>query len=175
MVIRPATDADVAALNALVSGVARERAYLGTTEGFTPEQTRSYLAALRASNGVALLALDQEHIVGWVNISPGPFEGLTHCGRLGMGVALEARGCGFGRTLLGRALEEAFDRLERVELEVFSSNVRAERLYRHCGFVEEGRRRRARRIDGVYDDILMFGLLRDEYRRGPVTGDLPRP
>lgn len=175
MVIRETTDADAAALSALVSSVARERIHLASAQGFSLEQTRAFLAALRASGGIALLGLDQEQVVGWVDIAPGPFEGLTHCGRLGMGLARHARGRGLGRALLERALEKAFDGLERVELEVLASNDRAQRLYRRCGFVEEGRRRHARRMQEGYDDILMFGLLRDAYRRGPVTGDLPRP
>ena len=167
MAIRPTTDDDVPALNTLVSAVARERAYLGSTEGFTREQTRGYLAHLRESCGVALVAVDGERIVGWVDIARGPFEGLTHYGRLGMGLAAEARGQGLGRRLLERALAEGFGMgLERIELEVFASNTRAVALYRRAGFVEEGRRRCARKLDGVCDDILMFGLLRDEWR-GP--------
>ncbi len=174
MVIRTTTDADAAALHALVSSVARERVHLAATHGFTLAQTRDFLAALRASGGIALLGLEQEQVVGWVDIAPGPFEGLTHCARLGMGLAVQARGQGFGRALLDRALEEAFDRFERVELEVLGSNLPAQRLYRRCGFVEEGCRRRARRTEEGYDDILMFGLLRDAYRRGPTAGNLPR-
>ena len=54
--------------------------------------------------------------------------------------------------------------LDRIELEVFASNVRAVELYRRTGFVEEGRRRCARKLDGVCDDILMFGILRNEWR-----------
>ena len=57
--------------------------------------------------------------------------------------------------------------LERVELEVFASNARAVALYRRTGFVEEGRRRCARKLDGIYDDILLFGLLRHEWRTAP--------
>ena len=167
--IRPATDEDAPAVNALVTAVSRERTFLLATEGFTLEQTREYLARLRDSGGVALVALQAANVVGWLDITPGPFEGLTHCGHLGMGLAPDARGQGIGRALLERALDDAFASLERVELEVFASNTRAERLYRRCGFVEEGRRRRARYIDGMHDDILLFGLLRHEWRSGPIN------
>ncbi|AMY08093.1 Putative phosphinothricin acetyltransferase YwnH [Luteitalea pratensis] len=165
MLIRPATDADVSALNALVTAVSRERAYLGSTEGFTLEQTQGYIAHLRQSNGIALVAIDGDRLLGWIDIARGPFEGLTHYGRLGMGVAPDSRGQGLGRLLLERALDEGFGMgLDRIELEVFASNVRAVELYRRTGFVEEGNRRSARKLDGVYDDILMFGLLRHEWR-----------
>ena len=170
MQIRPTTDADAEALHALVTAVARERAYLGSTEGFTLEQTQGYLAHLRQSNGIALVAIDSDRLVGWIDITRGAFEGLTHYGRLGMGLAPDSRGRGLGRLLLERAIEDGFGiGLERIELEVFASNVRAVQLYRRTGFVEEGRRRRARHIDGVYDDILLFGLLRHEWRGGPIA------
>ncbi|MGV3518854.1 MAG: GNAT family N-acetyltransferase [Luteitalea sp.] len=173
MVIRPTTAADVEALHALVTAVCRERRFLGSTTGFTVDQTRGYVAHVQATGGVSLVALEQERLVGWVDIVPGAYEGLTHGGRLGMGLAHEARGCGRGAALLERALEEGFARLDRIELEVFASNTRAIALYRRVGFREEGCRRRARRLDGLHDDILMFGLLRTEWRQGPVMGDLP--
>ena len=169
MEIRAATDADVSAMNALVTAVSRERTFLLATDGFTLEQTRGYLAHLHANGGVALVAVQDARVVGWLDIAPGPFEGLTHCGRLGMGLAPEARGQGLGRALLERGLDEAFASFERVELEVLASNTRAERLYRRCGFVEEGRRRRARYIDGVYDDFVQYGLLRHEWRSRPIN------
>jgi RimJ/RimL family protein N-acetyltransferase len=170
MQIRPATDADVPALNALVTVVACERAYLGSPEGFTLEQTQGHLTHLRQANGIALVAADGDRLLGWIDITRGPFEGLTHCGRLGMGLAPDARGQGLGRLLLERALDDGFGiGLERIELEVFASNRHALALYRRAGFVEEGRRRRARHIDGAYDDILLFGLLRDEWRRRPIS------
>jgi len=152
-----------------VTAVARERAYLLATEGFTLEQTRAYLAHLRDTGGVALVAVEDARVVGWVDITPGPFEGLTHCGHVGMGLAPDARGRGIGRALLERALDDAFTSFERIELEVLASNTRAERLYRRCGFVEEGRRRRARYIDGVFDDFVVYGLLRDEWRTRAIS------
>ncbi|HTV01713.1 MAG TPA: GNAT family protein [Luteitalea sp.] len=162
--IRDTTAADVPALAALVGAVARERRYLGTVDGFTDEQTASYLTHVRAGGGVHLVAVDGTRLVGWIDILEGPYEGLRHYGRLGMGLAEDARGRGLGAQLLQRALDDGFTRFERIELEVFASNARAVALYRRLGFVDEGCRRQARVIDDAPDDILMFGLLRDEWR-----------
>jgi RimJ/RimL family protein N-acetyltransferase len=162
--IRDTTPDDVPALATLVTSVARERRYLGSTDGFSTDQTLGYLTHVRATGGVHLVAVDADRLVGWLDILRGPFEGLTHYGRLGMGLATDVRGRGLGTALLQRALDEGFGTFERIELEVFASNARAVALYRRLGFVEEGRRRGARKLDDVPDDILIYGLLRDEWR-----------
>ena len=164
--IRPTTDDDVAALQALVEAVCRERRYLGSTTGFSIEQTRAHLTHVWATRGVALVAVDTDgRLVGFLDITQGPYEGLTHYGRLGMGLAPSARDRGLGHALLMRALDEGFRVFDRIELEVYSSNERAIALYRALGFVEEGRRRRARRLDGLEEDIVMMGLLKSEWPR----------
>ena len=166
MLIRPTTDEDVAALSALVTAVARERLYLGSTEGFTLEQTRAYLRHLRESGGIALVAMEHDRLVGWIDVSRGPFEGLTHYGRLGMGLAVDARGQGLGRLLLDASTRGGFRIGTRAQSNSRSSppTPAPSRSTGGRGFVEEGCRRCARKLDGVCDDILMFGLLREEWR-----------
>ena len=48
-----------------------------------------------------------------------------------------------------------------IELEVFASNTAAIALYRALGFVTEGTKRRARKLDGEYDDNVVMALLAD--------------
>jgi len=81
-------------------------------------------------------------------------------GWLQMGVHKEYRGQGIGGTLLDQALQEAKKRgLERVELGVFASNLAAIHLYQNYDFQIEGRKKRARKLDGSYDDIVDMALL----------------
>jgi RimJ/RimL family protein N-acetyltransferase len=53
--------------------------------------------------------------------------------------------------------------LLRIELEVFASNLPAIKLYEREGFVTEGRKRLARIMDDVEDDILVMGILRKDW------------
>lgn len=111
-----------------------------------------------------MIALLDEAVVGWCDITPLSFEGMTHVGRIGMGVARVFRGRGIGRRLLTTAVNQAFsNRLERVELEVFRSNEAAVRLYEAHGFVREGVKVSARRLDGQDDDILAYARFRNPY------------
>jgi RimJ/RimL family protein N-acetyltransferase len=48
--------------------------------------------------------------------------------------------------------------IERVELEVYASNIPAISLYEKSGFVREGVKRKARKLDGGYDDIVVMAL-----------------
>lgn len=77
-----------------------------------------------------------------------------------MGVLKEYRGQGIGERLAQTALERARAiGLERVELDVYASNAAAIRLYEKLGFVVEGVHRRARKLDGQYDDLVSMALL----------------
>ena len=85
------------------------------------------------------------------------------------GVAIydeDAQGRGYGREAIGLLLEWAFfvQNYERIWLTTWSTNQRALRCYRGLGFVEEGRQRRQLFVNGTYVDVVLMGLLRDEWR-----------
>lgn len=108
MLIRDTLPEDAKAVSLLVDSVARERRYLAVTSGFSEEATASFIASVKAAKGVILVALVDDAVVGWCDITPASYEGMTHVGRLGMGVQAGFRGRGIGEALLKAALERAF-------------------------------------------------------------------
>ena len=162
MLIRDTLPEDAKAVSVLVDAVARERRYLAATAGFSEEATASFIAFVKAAKGVHLVALIDDAVIGWCDITPASFEGMTHVGRLGMGVKAGFRDQGIGKALLKAALERAFRQgLERVELEVFRSNAPAVHLYEAHGFLREGVKVGARKLDGMVDDVLLFAAFPD--------------
>jgi ribosomal protein S18 acetylase RimI-like enzyme len=147
--------------NAVVDAVARERRYIGFVEGPSLESTREFVRRILGGAGVQLLAVTQNDVVvGWCDIVRNPHEGFHHVGRLGMGLLPDYRGRGLGKQLVAQAVRAARQAgIERVELEVFASNERAIALYRALGFVTEGIKRRARKLDGKYEDNVFMALL----------------
>ena len=145
--------------NRCLDSVARERRYIGFVRGPSLESSREFVLS-NIQNGVPqFVALKRDEVVGWCDISPGKREGFTHCGTLGMGIIRDHRRQGIGTRLMELTIGAAKARgMERVELEVYASNVPAISLYEKRGFVHEGVKRRARKIDGVYDDILVMAL-----------------
>jgi RimJ/RimL family protein N-acetyltransferase len=164
LTIRPTESDDAAQVAACIDSVARERRFVGNTKGFSTEQTHEFIQFVKNNGGVHLVILDGGAIVGWCDIAPHAYEGLTHVGRLGMGLLPQYRRQGWGTKLASEALQIAFrTKFERIELEVFASNVGAIKLYQNIGFSEEGCKRDARKLDGQYDDIIMFGFLRKNW------------
>jgi RimJ/RimL family protein N-acetyltransferase len=80
---------------------------------------------------------------------------------------------GYGADAIRTVLRLAFEQmnLHRVELGTFDFNDRAQACYRKCGFVEEGRRREDRYIDGQYHDLIIMGILRREWE---LTSESPK-
>lgn len=140
-----------------VAEVARERRFLAIVDGFPPEQNALWVAANRARGNPLFVALDADRVVGWCEVRRETLPGRDHCGVLGVGVRARYRGTGLGRRLIAAALGAAWQRrFERVELWVRSPNAVAIGLYTAMGFVEEGRRRDAVRLDeGPEDELLM--------------------
>jgi len=84
-------------------------------------------------------------------------------------------GQGLGTEALRLVLRQAFRSLglRRIELNVFDFNHRAIRSYQKVGFVLEGSRRKALSRNGQEHDILVMGILKDEFdasERGFVLG-----
>lgn len=151
--------------NAAVDIVARERKYIGVVEGPSIESTRKFVQDIIDGAGVQMLAVTPtDQVVGWCDIIRNSHEGFRHVGRLGMGVLPAYRGQGLGKQLAIQTIWAARQvGIERIELEVFASNSAAIALYRTLGFVTEGTKRRARKLDGQYDDNVCMALI-DENR-----------
>jgi RimJ/RimL family protein N-acetyltransferase len=76
-------------------------------------------------------------------------------------------GKGYGRETITLLLDYAFRlrNFRKVWLRVFARNERAIRAYQACGFLEEGRLRAHVWSDGGYVDLMMMGVLHDEWQR----------
>jgi RimJ/RimL family protein N-acetyltransferase len=82
-------------------------------------------------------------------------------GHLGIVLAPEARGKGYGSAACRALLAYAFvDRgLHRIQLEVLATNEQAIRTYLAVGFVEEGRLRESAWVSGHFvDEVVMAAL-----------------
>lgn len=157
--IRPVRKSDLGSLNEAIDRVARERLYLAFTEGFPIEAHQEFLEHILQEGLPQVVADHDDRIIGWCDILPLSGEGFSHVGKLGMGVLAEYRGHGIGKRLLEACLSAAKElKLERVELEVFSDNMKAIRLYEAFGFEKEGLKKQGRRLDGAYQDILLLAL-----------------
>lgn len=160
--IRQISLEDIGGFHSCLDSVARERKYLGFTTAPSLEETRRSITKDMERDVIRLIALDGSKVVGWCQIKSGSWEGYTHMSWLQMGVHKDYRGQGIGTALLSQALEKARRRgLERVELDVYASNLAAIHLYEKYKFEIEGRKKRARKLDGSYDDIIDMALLFD--------------
>lgn len=148
----------VQSYNECLGSVAREQKYLMLTDAPTLEDSRSFVQyILDASFPMMMAIIPGPTVIGWCDICPQKFESRRHVGVLGIGVRADFRGQGIGALLMERALKKARTCfLERVELDVYSSNTTAIELYKSFEFEQEGIKRRARKVDGVYEDIIIM-------------------
>ena len=158
--IRHLTEADIEEFHTYLDSVAHERKFIGFVQAPSLEKTRNWLMAGMEEGEIRLIALDGSKVIGWCDIEIGQREGFVHAGRLGMGLLKEYRRQGLGSRLLEETLSVAKKRgLERVELDVYTSNAPAIKLYDKFNFQIEGRKRKARKLDGTYDDIIVMAIL----------------
>jgi ribosomal protein S18 acetylase RimI-like enzyme len=99
-------------------------------------------------------------VAGWCDIARHARLGFRHAGTMGMALLPAYRGQGWGKKLLLEVMDAARAMgIWRIELEVFASNTNAIALYESLGFQREGYKRRAKKLDGRYDDDIVMALL----------------
>lgn len=153
-------EAHAAGFHACLDAVAREKRYLAQVEAPALDRTLAFVRDNIARDASQFVALDGDRVVGWCDVLPAWPAACQHRGSLGMGLLAAYRGQGIGRRLMAATLAHARNKgLTRVELEVRADNAPAIALYESMGFVQEGRKRNGDRLDGVYCDSLMMGLV----------------
>jgi len=145
--------------------VARERRYLAMLEAPPIEEFREFVQNIIRRRYPQFVALSVGEVVGWCDVLPKTWPIYAHTGVLGVALLPALRGQGVGPRLIARALEaaRAFG-LSRVELTVRENNRNAIALYEKFGFVTEGVKRNALKIDGQYENQVLMALLCEEAR-----------
>jgi RimJ/RimL family protein N-acetyltransferase len=123
--------------------------YLLTERG---EQDR-----LRNIEDLTLVLEYGQEIVGVLTLQRGMYRKNHHTASLGIAIKRNHRSKGHGTMLIERAIEWARSNgIEKIWLEVFSTNTRAIEVYKKIGFTVEGNKDKQFIIDGNYvDDVLM--------------------
>jgi RimJ/RimL family protein N-acetyltransferase len=114
--------------------------------------------------GRTWLLVDEQRVVGHLELRGGRVPAEMHRATLGMGILRAYTARGHGRRLVETALRWAREEagLGWIDLGVFSNNAPARKLYARMGFVEVGLREDAFHLDAGprIDDVQMTMRLR---------------
>ena len=155
-----------------IDTVARERRYLLFLQAPPIESTRRFVDQIIEKGWSQFYAIHAGRVVGWCDVLRNEREGMRHVGHLGMGILPDYRGIKIGTRLISETVADAIRKgITRIELEVFASNTRAMALYQKMGFVAEGRKRRARFLDGEYDDNVLMALVTSDTQPPPGSAE----
>jgi len=158
--IVPMAEEHIDSFRSCLDAVSRERRYLALTQAPPADAVREFIRSAIARRVPQFVGLEVEQVIGWCDIFPHERESFAHVGRLGMGVLPQYRHQGIGKRLAEKTIAQARGiGLERIELDVYASNEAAIALYKRLGFAIEGVKRKGRKLDGIYDDVVVMGLL----------------
>jgi len=120
------------------------------------QQEREWLSKRIGEDAVVFVAERDGKIVGIIEATVPNQAEFRHTCELGISVLLAFRKQGIGKKLIQRVLDWAEENcLGIIDLHVFSNNKSAIALYSSMGFVEDGRREGAVKLnDGTFCDLV---------------------
>lgn len=163
--IRPVEAGDAQALAALrrMPGVFENTLGLPSAR---LEQSERFLQNLDSNQHQFVAVLPDGTVVGTCGLTVNANPRLHHSASVGLFVRTDWQGHGAGTAMLNTVLDLAdhWLMLVRVELEVFSDNEGAIRLYESLGFEKEGLKRMATIRGGRYVDEYLMSRLRPGFQ-----------
>jgi len=130
---------------------------------FTVEETRQRIIDVYDhDNRMILVAVDKvNRVVGELSASASHRKAALHSVWIGITGDAKYRGQGIGTALMKTVIAWATDNpiVHRLELEVFTDNLPAIKLYLKLGFVIEGTKYKAYRKHGQFKDAYMMAIL----------------
>lgn len=125
------------------------------------QQQEDILATNAHPASIMVLAMDGAEIAGIGTIHSGNKIKSRHQGELGIVVAQKYPKKGIGSEIIRQLIDFCKHNgiTTRIQLDTLCANEVAVKLYEKFGFEIEGRMRNQTRVDGVYYDLYVMGLL----------------
>jgi RimJ/RimL family protein N-acetyltransferase len=155
---RPLLESDLEFLNKVRNENALE--FLHDSRTFTLIETREWFIQTKPDYYLILL---EDTSVGYFRISNHNLVNRNLY--IGADIVSEHQGRGLGYQAYNHFLPYLFKKynLNKITLEVLSSNSRAINLYRKLGFVQEGIKRQEVLKQNTYVDSIIMSILKSEY------------
>ena len=134
----------------------------------------AYMSSRSNTIRCAITKDDSDDILGLVSLTNIDYLNQSAIFHIMVG-SETSRGHGAGTYAVKAMLYHAFYNmnLQRVELTVLESNLRARHVYEKCGFQYEGRKRNAVYKNGCFVDMLQYSVLKSEFLETMQNSDTP--
>ncbi|MDR6226321.1 GNAT family N-acetyltransferase [Desmospora profundinema] len=161
VVLRPADNGDAEELQRRLARVVREGVYLDETPDSLPgkQETKEEIREIQQRGGMYTVVEVDGEIAGAAILKRGSRGISRHTVRFRTWLTPGYRGMGLGKKLMEYTIGWArANGVEKINLDVWSSNDRAIELYKKYGFQVEGRLRKQAILRGDYVDEVFMGL-----------------
>lgn len=161
IVLRPASDKDAPELKSRLARVIQEEVYLDEAQDSLPDiqETQHEIREIQRDKGMYTVVEVDGKIAGAALLRRGSRDKSFHTAKFRTWLTPGYRGMGLGKKLMAYTIDWARrNRVEKIVLDVWSTNNRAIRLYKRYGFQIEGRLRRQAILKGNYVDEVFMAL-----------------
>ncbi|QKG83794.1 GNAT family N-acetyltransferase [Kroppenstedtia pulmonis] len=161
IVLRPASDKDAPELKSRLARVIQEEVYLDEAGDSLPDiqETQHEIREIQRDKGMYTVVEVDGKIAGAALLRRGSRDKSFHTAKFRTWLSPGYRGMGLGKKLMAYTIDWARqNRVEKIVLDVWSTNNRAIRLYKRYGFQIEGRLRRQAILKGNYVDEVYMAL-----------------
>ena len=141
----------------------------GTTSNFSLQQIKTHINNINNDSSrydFAICLKSSDEMIGELSIYDIDEENKKAGFRISM-ASTSLTGKGFGTEAINIVLSFVFDQLNlnRLQLEVFSHNLRGIRAYEKVGFVKEGVLRQSLYYNKAYSDEIIMAILKSDYEK----------
>ncbi|MGL5439392.1 MAG: GNAT family N-acetyltransferase [Filifactoraceae bacterium] len=160
-IIRPTRPSDAEGINE----IRRMRGAMETVMGIPSERissSESFIASMDSSiHHFVAIEKNTGIIIGCAGLHTSKLGRTRNNGEIGIMIHTAYQSKGVGRALMDVLIDVAdnFLMLHRVELDVYSDNEKAIRLYKSLGFEIEGEKREAVIKNGKYCNVYVMGRI----------------
>ena len=168
VIIRDAEPKDAQSLIDVNMNIVNEKIYMMREPDeaiYTIDGEKNKIERYLNSEGSLYLAAEVNNkVIGYIDFQNGGLKRTKHAGSFSIYILKDYRETGIGSMLLSSLIEwaEKNPLIEKLTLAVFSTNEKAQILYKKLGFREEGRCPKDMKLsDGTYmDSVLMYKFVK---------------
>ncbi len=164
IVLRAIEETDCEILLEMINSPEMEKLVLGWSFPVSQGEQKRWIAELKnSSNCVRYIVEYQGDAVGMAIISDIDFKNSN--ANISVKFVQRARNQGIGTKTLRLLSDYCFNELNLhcLTAQIMEKNVASQRLYEKCGYKKEGTLRSRIYKNGIYNNVFVYSLLKDEF------------